>query len=96
MDCQTHLKTILQHGILKERMAEMVTDTIRALILEANGYQTKVFEFISTEHTGKNVMIVAQKRKEKANPTNFQTKINDLKTEFGIEFHYLEKLLAVT
>ena len=47
MNCETHLESILQYGIHKERMAEMVTDTIRALLLEANGYQTKVFEFIS-------------------------------------------------
>ena len=93
MNCETHLQTILQYGIHKERMAEMVTDTIRALILEANGYQTKVFEFISTDHTGKNVMIVGQRVKEIAPPTIALKKINDLKTEFGIKEHYLETLL---
>ena len=85
--------SILQHGILKERQAEIVTDTIRALLLEASGYQTKVFEFISTEHTGKNVMIVGQKRKSEFDRNDFLKKVEDLKTTFGIEFHYLEKLM---
>ena len=86
--------SILQHGILKERQAEIVTDTIRALLLEAAGYQTKVFEFISTEHTGKNVMIVGQKRNSDFDKNDFLKKVGDLKTTFGIEYHYLEKLMA--
>ena len=52
----------LQHGILLERHAEFVTDALRAALLEWAGYDTKVFEFISTEHTGKNLMIAATKR----------------------------------
>ena len=51
-----HLQPVLDFGIFKERQAEMITDTIRALIMEANGYKTKIFEFISTEHTGKNII----------------------------------------
>lgn len=94
MNCETHLGSILQYGIHKERMAEMVTDTMRALLLEANGYQTKVFEFISTDHTGKNVMIVGQKSKNDLRPSSHLIKIEELKKEFGIDFHYLEKLLS--
>ena len=54
-DMETHneLAPILRHGILEERQAEIVIDGIRALLLEANGYKTSVFEFISTEHTAK-------------------------------------------
>lgn len=86
------LEPILNFGILKERQAEIVTDTIRALLLEANGYKTKVFEFISSDHTGKNVMIVGQKRKEEVDPKIYLDKVEELKKQFGIEFHYLEKL----
>lgn len=93
MNCETHLESILQYGIHKERMAEMVTDTIRALLLEANGYQTKVFEFISTDHTGKNVMIVGQRVKEISGANVPLQEIDNLKTEFGIKEHYLEKLI---
>lgn len=83
---------ILKHGILKERQAEIVTDTIRALLLEANGYKTKVFEFISTEHTAKNVMIVGER--DGVIRTNRYAEIDALKQTFGIKTHYLEKLLT--
>lgn len=51
----------LRHGIFQERQAEFVTDAMRAQLLEWAGYRTKVFEFISTEHTAKNLMIAAIK-----------------------------------
>ena len=86
------LKAMLRHGILLERQAEMLTDSIRALLLEANGYKTQVFEFISSEHTGKNVMITAIKT-NKANPLALQ-QIENLKDTFGLKEHYLESLLA--
>lgn len=88
------LQPILDFGILKERQAEMITDTIRALLLEAAGYKTKVFEFISTEHTGKNVMIVGQKHDGAVETGMILEKIDKLKKEFGIGYHYLEKLLV--
>ena len=88
------LEPILNFGILKERQAEIVTDTIRALILESNGYKTKVFEFISMDHTGKNVMIVGQKRREAVDAKIYLDKVEELKKQFGIEFHYLEKLTS--
>ncbi|MCX6276983.1 MAG: SAM-dependent methyltransferase [Bacteroidetes bacterium] len=89
------LKDIMKHGILEERQAEIITDGIRALILEAHGYKTQVFEFISTEHTQKNVMIVGRKiigqpiYREK----NYES-IRELKEFFGIKQHYLEELFV--
>ena len=90
MNCSTSMQSILRHGILLERQAELVTDGIRALLLEANGYSTKVFEFISTEHTPKNVMIVATRGKINEDALG---KIKSIKKEFGIGEHYLERLL---
>ena len=58
------LADALRHGILLERHAEFVTDALRAALLEWAGYETKVFEFISTEHTAKNLMIAAVKRSD--------------------------------
>jgi SAM-dependent methyltransferase len=55
------LADALRHGIFQERQAEFVTDSLRAMLLEWAGYKTKVFEFISTEHTAKNLMITAIK-----------------------------------
>lgn len=86
----------LKHGIMLERQAEMLTDSIRALILEAYGYRTKVFEFVDTEHTSKNVMITATKKlddKQIYPITEIVDKIQQLKHFFGIKQHYLEKLL---
>lgn len=87
---------ILQQGILLERQAELVTDAIRALLLELAGYKVKVFEFISSEHTAKNVMISGVKAaaplsaEERAQR---EAEIVELKKQFGIEQHYLESLL---
>jgi uncharacterized lipoprotein YbaY len=91
MSCTTEMQSILQHGILEERQAEIVTDGIRALLLEAHGYETRVFEFISTEHTPKNVMIVGIKGKKNEGALD---KIDAIKKTFGIQEHYLEKLLS--
>jgi hypothetical protein len=55
------LADALQHGIFQERHTEFVTDALRAQLLEWAGYRTKVFEFVSTEHTARNVMIAAVK-----------------------------------
>jgi uncharacterized protein YjcR len=88
------LQELTKHGILLERQAEMVTDTIRALLLEANGYKTKIFDFIDVEHTPKNVLVVGTKRafSETAYEDNMR-KVMELKKLFGIEEHYLETLL---
>jgi SAM-dependent methyltransferase len=53
------LERALRHGIFRERQAEFITDALRAELLEWAGYDTRVFEFISPEHTGKNLMISA-------------------------------------
>lgn len=89
---KNQLKHITKYGILEERLAEMVTDTMRAMILEAYGYKTQVFEFISDEHTHKNVMIVGIKNKQINIKNKFFNKIDLLKKEFGIENFYLENL----
>ena len=56
---------VLRHGIYRERMAETVTDSMRAILLELAHYQVKVFEFIGGEHTSKNVMITAVQRERR-------------------------------
>jgi len=88
---QTVLQPLIAYGIMKERQAEMVTDTIRALLLEDQGYKTNVFEFIDLEHTAKNVMITGVYHGKKSRTA--RRAIADLKAEFGISQHYLESLL---
>ncbi len=58
------LADALRHGIFQERQAEFVTDALRGQLLEWAGYRTKIFEFISTEHTAKNLMIAAIKTRQ--------------------------------
>ncbi len=95
MNPEGTLKSLLKHGIFLERQAEMLTDALRSLILENHGYKTRVFEFISTEHTPKNVMIVGVKKKQIVNNSEILQQIQQLKAMYGIEYHYLEGLLQV-
>jgi SAM-dependent methyltransferase len=62
------LSGALKHGIFEERQAEFVTDALRAMLLEWSGYRTRVIEFISTEHTAKNLMITAVRARPMGNP----------------------------
>jgi SAM-dependent methyltransferase len=57
------LKPVMDYGILKERLAAIITDASRAKMLEANGYDTQILEFIDMEHTPKNLLIRAVKSK---------------------------------
>ncbi len=85
---------VLDHGIFRERQAEMVTDALRALILNYFGYKTQVFEFISDVHTPKNVMIVARKTSPGNDPAILK-RISDAKDFFGIRNHHLETLTGL-
>lgn len=88
------LKPMLQFGIHAGQQAEMLTDTIRALLLKAYGYETKVFEFVALEHTSKNKMILATKRKDYQEPDQqVLAQIQALKQMYGIQKHSLELLL---
>jgi hypothetical protein len=87
------LAPVLQHGIHLGQEAEMITDGLRALLLEANGYDTQVFEFISLEHTSKNKMILAQKRTTLRDNSAILQQIKAIKAFYGIQEHCLEMLL---
>ena len=90
------LDFLIKYGIFLERQAEMVTDGIRAMILEYFGYKTKVFEFISDAHTPKNVMIVGiRDKKVQLRDEKILQKVKDAKSYFGIEYHHLEKLMGI-
>ncbi|HEX8249580.1 MAG TPA: SAM-dependent methyltransferase [Pyrinomonadaceae bacterium] len=87
------LKDILKHGVMLEREAEIITDGLRALLLEKSGYATKVFEFIATEHTPKNNMIVGTRQKAKIDGEEYEREIAEIKNFYGIESQRLESLL---
>ena len=95
--CAEELAAIFRHGILEERLAESLTDGLRALVLESFGYEVKVFEFISLEHTAKNVMITAQKKSSisHAKKQKALDEIKRLKEYFSLTDFYLDKQLAI-
>lgn len=95
------LAPVLRHGIWQERHAEFATDALRALLLEWAGYDTKAFEFISSEHTAKNLMLAATRRggappDVPANSPRREEsarKIRDLAAFYGIRTHALARHL---
>jgi protein-L-isoaspartate O-methyltransferase len=90
------LDFLMKHGIFVERQAEMVTDGLRALVLEAYGYSTKVFEFISDAHTPKNVMIVGTRTGKGPVPNRaVLDRLRAAKAYFGIGHFHLETLLGL-
>jgi hypothetical protein len=103
--CQHHLQEQLdrqpaprpfqpveRHNILKERLGDILTDTFRALILRIMGYQTEVVQFVSSEHTAKNLMIRAVRSLKVGDP-RFVQEYKDLK-DFWKVTPYLEVLLG--
>ena len=93
------LRPMLQHGIHLGQEAEMVTDSLRALLLESQGYETQVFEFVALEHTSKNKMILAVKKvgaalaaAEKRRP-EVLAQIAEIKRFYGLREQCLETLI---
>jgi SAM-dependent methyltransferase len=87
------LAAALKHGIFQERQAEFVTDALRAELLEWAGYRTKAFEFISTEHTAKNIMITAVKTHPRGDEAR-AARVRDLASFYGIKRHALARQLG--
>ena len=93
MERSGKVDAITRYGIFLERQAVMITDTIRAMILEYFGYKTQVMEFIEMEHTPKNVLLVGRKTFKEPKKADILQQINELKTQYGIKKHYLETQL---
>ncbi|HKB56820.1 MAG TPA: SAM-dependent methyltransferase, partial [Lacunisphaera sp.] len=85
------LAPALRHGIFQERHAEFATDALRALLLEWAGYDTKVFEFISTEHTAKNLMIAATRRPGAVRTDEAAASVRQLAAFYGIKSQALAR-----
>lgn len=75
------LHPVLKYGLLKERLSAILTDAIRANLLEEAGYDTQVMEFIEMEHTPKNILIRAVRRQEKREDSG----ISELTAALGVE-----------
>ena len=88
------LAPMLGHGIHLGQQAEMLTDSLRALLLQAHGYDTQVFEFVALEHTSKNKMILAVKRAAPLPAEPVLAQIRALKDFYAVREHCLEVLLT--
>ena len=84
---------ITRFGIFLERQAVMITDAVRALVLEYCGYKTNVMEFIEMEDTPKNVLLVGRKSDAPVDKVTISKQISDLLGQYGIGEHYLWKNL---
>jgi len=92
------MRDILRHGIYRERMSEMITDSLRALLIEYSHYDVQVFEFVGGEHTSKNVMITAKKRKVERNAHELEIlreRITSLVSLYGIRSHHLADRMGI-
>ena len=84
---------ITKYGIFLERQAVMITDAVRALVLEYCGYKTQVMEFIEIDNTPKNVLLVGRKSDKPVDKEAVAKQIKELLEQYGIEEHYLWKNL---
>jgi SAM-dependent methyltransferase len=87
------LRPVLKHGVHLGQQAEMLTDSLRAMLLDACGYDTQVFEFVALEHTSKNKMILAVRRASAGPSDEAWAQIRELKGFYGIQAQCLESLL---
>ena len=87
------LSPLFRYGIQIDRMAETITDTLRSMYLEASGYLTRIQEFISLEHTAKNLLIIGTKRSEQGTNQLLLQKALEFQRLFGIHHQRLGDLL---
>lgn len=78
------LKPVLKYGIVKERMSALITDALRAELLEHMGYRVQLLEFIDIEHTPKNILIRAVKRKNDRGNKEQKRKYTELVDFLGV------------
>jgi SAM-dependent methyltransferase len=88
------LATALLPGIFREREAEFVTDALRAALLECAGYRIKVFEFVSPEHTAKNLMIAAIATSSRDAPAAHE-RVRALAHFYGVRSQHLAARLGI-
>ncbi len=89
------LAAVSGHGILAERQAEILTDALRAHLMELRGYSARVFEFVEPEHSGKNLMLAGVRRAAGGRPKeDIRAEIRSLWAAFGLKSQQLARLLG--
>lgn len=92
-EANSALRGLMRYGLLRQRQADLVTDAARSLLLEAFGYKSKIIEFVSTEHSGKNLLIVGTKSSDVQREAS-RRQYEDLKALFGFRSQRLDQLLS--
>jgi len=85
---------LLRHGLLLGRQADLVTDALRAARLEIAGYRVEVMEFVSAEHTAKNVMLRAERAPSKPRASRAAAEFVELRDRYGVD-PAIERLLPL-
>lgn len=83
------LVPMIEHGLIKERLSSLVTDTLRTLYLNSEGYDVKLVEFVAMEHTPKNIMIKGVKKELDA--ATSKMKYNEFKKFWNLDDLFIEK-----
>jgi len=84
---------LLRHGLLLGRQADLVTDALRAAALETLGYRVDVIEFVSTEHTAKNLMLRAERAPSATRAERAAAEYVELRNRWGVD-PAIERLLG--
>lgn len=84
-----NLEPMLKHGLIKERISSLVTDSLRSLYLETKGYKVQLLEFISMEHTPKNILIRALKKDK--NTTKAKKEYEEFKKHWNLNDIFIEE-----
>jgi SAM-dependent methyltransferase len=84
-----NLEPMLKHGLIKERVSSLVTDSLRSLFLETKGYKVQLMEFIAMEHTPKNILIRAVKSNK--DTENAQAEYDEFKKFWNLKDLFIEK-----
>ncbi len=88
------LNPMLKHGIVREKLSSLITDSIRGLKLESLGYEVNMMEFIDMEHTPKNILIKALRTSEDFREESLEEKTReylDFKKQFALEKTYIDE-----
>ncbi len=90
------LPGITEYGILRERFASLATDALRARLLDTRGYRTQILEFIDLEHTPKNLLLRAIRRKtaDESGDAYRQAAYDRLKSDLSLDNWHLDTILS--
>jgi len=88
------MRPLTKHGILKERLASLVTDALRASALEIAGYNVQVLEFIATEHTPKNLLIRAVRSQNRGSSQQLKEEYRNFRDAWSLKDPFIETLFG--